>query len=137
MKLVNPEGWPRPSGYSNGVVEGQLLFVSGQVGWDESGAFSPDLVEQIRRALQNVRAIVESAGATPERIARLTWYVTDRQAYKARRAEIGAAYREIIGRHFPAMSVVEVSGLIEDQAQVEIEATVTFGPSRGGVVRPN
>ncbi len=131
MKFVNPEGWPRPSGYSNGVVEGQLLFISGQVGWDEAGAFSPDLIEQIHRALQNVRAIVQAAGARPEQIARLTWYVTDRQAYKARRAEIGAAYREIIGRHFPAMSIVEVSGLIEDEAQVEIEATVVLAPIEG------
>ncbi|HWY15693.1 MAG TPA: RidA family protein [Rhizomicrobium sp.] len=127
MKIVNPEGWPRPSGYSNGVVEGQLLFVSGQVGWDEAGHFSPDFVEQIRRALQNVRTVVEAAGARPDRIVRLTWYVTDRQTYRARRAEIGAAYREIIGRHFPAMSIVQVSGLIEDQAQVEIEATVALG----------
>jgi enamine deaminase RidA (YjgF/YER057c/UK114 family) len=131
MKFVNPEGWPRPSGYSNGVVEGQLLFISGQVGWDEAGTFSPDLIEQIHRALQNVRAIVQAAGARPEQIARLTWYVTDRQAYKARRAEIGAAYREIIGRHFPAMSIVEVSGLIEDEAQVEIEATVVLAPIEG------
>src|SRR6266567_94453 len=107
MKIINPEGWTRPSGYSNGVVEGQLLFLSGQVGWDESGSFSADLVEQIRGALQNVRAVVEAAGARPEQIVRLTWYVTDRQAYKSRRAEIGAAYRDIIGRHFPAMSIVE------------------------------
>jgi enamine deaminase RidA (YjgF/YER057c/UK114 family) len=127
MKLVNPEGWPRPSGYSNGVVEGQLLFISGQVGWDEASAFSLDLVEQIRSALLNVRKVVEAAGARPDRIVRLTWYVTDRHSYKARRAEIGAAYREIIGRHFPAMSIVEVSGLIEDEAQVEIEATVVLG----------
>jgi enamine deaminase RidA (YjgF/YER057c/UK114 family) len=84
------------------------------------------LVEQIRGALQNVLAVVEAAGARPEQIVRLTWYVTDRQSYKARRAEIGAAYRDIIGRHFPAMSIVEVCGLIEDQAQVEIEATVVL-----------
>jgi enamine deaminase RidA (YjgF/YER057c/UK114 family) len=126
MKIINPEGWPRPSGYSNGVVEGQVLFLSGQVGWDESGSFSSDLVEQIRGALQNVRAVVEAAGERPEQIVRLTWYVTERRAYKSRRAEIGAAYRDVIGRHFPAMSIVEVSGLIEDQAQVEIEATIVL-----------
>jgi len=126
MKIVNPPGWKRPSGYSNGVMEGGLLFVSGQVGWDESGAFSPDLLEQVRQALRNVCTVVEAAGAKPERIARLTWYVTDRKAYKARQAEIGAVYREVIGRHFPAMSVVEVSGLVEDDAQVEIEATVAM-----------
>ncbi|HEY2447175.1 MAG TPA: RidA family protein [Rhizomicrobium sp.] len=126
MKLINPAGWPRPSGYSNGVVEGGSLFVSGQVGWDENGSFPSDLVAQIRKALENVRAVIEAAGAKPAQIVRLTWYVTDRQVYKQRRAEIGATYREVIGRHFPAMSVVEVSGLIEDDAKVEIEATVAL-----------
>jgi enamine deaminase RidA (YjgF/YER057c/UK114 family) len=126
MKLVNPPGWKRPSGYSNGVIENDLLFVSGQVGWDETGAFSPDLVAQIRQALRNICTVVDAAGSKPERIVRLTWYVTDRQAYKAQLVAIGAAYREIIGRHFPAMSVVEVSGLVEDAAQVEIEATVAM-----------
>jgi enamine deaminase RidA (YjgF/YER057c/UK114 family) len=126
MKLVNPPGWKRPSGYSNGVIANGFLFVSGQVGWNEAGAFPPDLVEQIRQALRNVCAIIEAAGAKTEGIVRLTWYVTDRKAYKARRTEIGAAYREIIGRHFPGMSVVEVSGLVEDEAQVEIEATVVM-----------
>jgi enamine deaminase RidA (YjgF/YER057c/UK114 family) len=108
------------------VIENGFLFVSGQVGWDETGAFSPDLVAQIRRALLNICAVVEAAGGKPDQIVRLTWYVTDRQAYKAQLAEIGAAYREIIGRHFPAMSVVEVSGLVEDEARVEIEATVAM-----------
>ncbi|HEY6577809.1 MAG TPA: RidA family protein [Rhizomicrobium sp.] len=126
MKLVAPPGWKRPSGYSNGVIENGLLFVSGQVGWDETGAFSPDLVQQIRQALRNICTVVQAAGAKPDQIARLTWYVTDRKAYKSRLAEIGAAYREIIGRHFPAMSVVEVAGLVEDEAQVEIEATVAM-----------
>ena len=126
MKLVNPDGWKRPSGYSNGVIENVFLFVSGQVGWDETGVFAADFVAQIRQALRNVCAVIEAAGAKPERIVRLTWYVTDRQAYKSRLAEIGAAYREIIGRHFPAMSVVEVSGLVEDDARVEIEATVAI-----------
>jgi enamine deaminase RidA (YjgF/YER057c/UK114 family) len=126
MKLVNPPNWPRPSGYSNGVIENGFLFVSGQVGWDETGAFAPDLVAQVRQALRNICAVIEAAGGMPEQIVRLTWYVTDRQAYKSQLAEIGAAYREIIGRHFPAMSVVEVSGLVEDEAQVEIEATVAM-----------
>ncbi|HEY3776643.1 MAG TPA: RidA family protein [Rhizomicrobium sp.] len=124
MKLVNPSDWPRPSGYSNGVIANGLLFVSGQVGWNEAGVFPANLLDQIRLALRNVCTVIEAAGAKPERIVRLTWYVTDRLAYKARRAEIGAVYREIIGRHFPAMAVVEVSGLVEDDAQVEIEATV-------------
>jgi enamine deaminase RidA (YjgF/YER057c/UK114 family) len=126
MKLVNPPGWKRPSGYSNGVIENGFLFVSGQVGWDETGAFAPDLVAQIRQALLNICAVIEAAGGKPDQIVRLTWYVTDRQAYKTQLAAIGAAYREIIGRHFPAMSVVEVSGLVEDAAQVEIEATVAL-----------
>ncbi|HEX3666449.1 MAG TPA: RidA family protein [Rhizomicrobium sp.] len=126
MKFVNPPDWPRPSGYSNGVIENGFLFVSGQVGWDGTGAFPPDLVAQIRQALRNICAVIEGAGAAPDRIVRLTWYVTDRQAYKAHLAEIGAAYRETIGRHFPAMSVVEVSGLVEAEAQVEIEATVAM-----------
>ncbi|HTT84168.1 MAG TPA: RidA family protein [Rhizomicrobium sp.] len=126
MKPVNPPGWKRPNGYSNGVIENGFLFVSGQVGWDETGAFAPDLVAQIRQALRNIRAIVEAAGTRPQQIVRLTWYVTDRQAYKAHLAEIGTTYRDIIGRYFPAMSVVEVSGLVEDGAQVEIEATVAM-----------
>jgi enamine deaminase RidA (YjgF/YER057c/UK114 family) len=126
MKLVNPPGWKRPSGYSNGVIENGFLFVSGQVGWDETGAFAPGLVAQIRQALLNICAVVDAAGGKPDQIVRLTWYVTDRRAYKAQQGAIGATYREIIGRHFPAMSVVEVSGLVEDEAQVEIEATVAM-----------
>lgn len=126
MKVVNPQKWPRPSGYSNGIIENGFLFVSGQVGWDETGAFPSDLVAQVRQALQNICAVIEAAGASTQRIVRLTWYVTDRNAYKARRGEVGAAYRDIIGRHFPAMSVIEVSGLVEDAAQVEIEATVAI-----------
>jgi len=126
MKLVNPPGWKRPSGYSNGVIENGFLFVSGQVGWDATGAFAPDLVAQVRQALSNICAVIEAAGGKPDQIVRLTWYVTDRRTYKSHLAEIGAAYREIIGRHFPAMSVVEVSGLVEDAAQVEIEATVAI-----------
>jgi enamine deaminase RidA (YjgF/YER057c/UK114 family) len=126
MRIVDPPGWKRPSGYSNGVVENGFLFLSGQVGWNEAGEFSSDCVEQVRQALANICAVIEAAGAKRERIVRLTWFVTDRQAYKSRLAEIGAVYREIIGRHFPAMSVVEVKGLVEDAAQVEIEATVAL-----------
>lgn len=131
MKTVNPTGWKRPSGYSNGVAENGLLFLSGQVGWNEAGEFSTDFVEQVRQALTNVCAVIEAGGAKREQIVRLTWYVIDRQAYKACLAEIGAAYREIIGRHFPAMSVVEVKGLVEDAAQVEIEATVALAETPG------
>ena len=126
MKLVNPPDWKRPSGYSNGVIANGFLFVSGQVGWDEAGVFSDDLVEQIRQALRNILAVIDAAGTKPDRITRLTWYVTNRNAYKAHLTEIGTVYREVIGRHFPAMSVVEVSGLVEDEALVEIEATVAM-----------
>jgi enamine deaminase RidA (YjgF/YER057c/UK114 family) len=126
MRIVNPPGWKRPSGYSNGVVENGFLFLSGQVGWNEAGEFHSDFVEQVRQALANVCAVIEAAGAKREQIVRLTWYVTSRRAYKTRVAEIGEAYREIIGRHFPAMSVVEVKGLVEDAALVEIEATVAL-----------
>lgn len=126
MKGVNPDTWKRPSGYSNGVIENGFLFLSGQVGWNEAGEFSPDFVEQVRQALVNICVVIEAAGTKRERIVRLTWYVTDRKMYKSRLAEIGAVYREIIGRHFPAMSVVEVKGLVEDAALVEIEATVAL-----------
>lgn len=126
MKIVNPPGWKRPSGYSNGVVDNGFLFVSGQVGWNEAGEFSTDFVEQVRQALTNVCTVIEAAGAKREQIVRLTWFVTDRQAYKRRLAEIGAAYRDIIGRHFPAMSVIEAKGLVENAAQVEIEATIAL-----------
>lgn len=126
MKIVNPPQWKRPSGYSNGVIENGFLFLSGQVGWNEAGVFPSDFLDQVRQALQNICAVIEAAGAKREQIVRLTWYVTDRLAYKTRLAEIGAAYREIMGRHFPAMSVVEVKGLVEDAAQVEIEATIAL-----------
>lgn len=126
MTIVEPPAWKRPSGYSNGIVENGFLFVSGQVGWNETGAFSPDFVAQVRQALDNICAVIAAAGARRERIVRLTWYVTDRQVYKTCLAEIGTIYREIIGKHFPAMSVVEVKGLVEDKALVEIEATVAL-----------
>ena len=126
MKIVHPDGWKRPSGYSNGVVQNGFLFLSGQVGWNEAGEFSTDFVQQVRQALANIRAVLVAADAKPEQIVRLTWFVTDRKMYKSRLAETGAAYREIIGRHFPAMSVVEVKGLVEEAAQVEIEATVAL-----------
>lgn len=128
MKPLLPPGWPRPKGYAAGVVaSGTLVFISGQIGWDANERLvGDDLASQVRQALHNVVAILAEAGATPEHLARLTWYVTDRDEYVARRAEIGAAYREIIGRHFPAMAVVEVSRLVEPGALVEIEATAVL-----------
>jgi enamine deaminase RidA (YjgF/YER057c/UK114 family) len=125
METLQPPGWPRPRGYANGIAaDGRLVFVAGQIGWDATGAFpAADLAGQVRQALLNVVAVLAEAGAGPEHIARMTWYVTDRDAYVADPAGIGAAYRDVIGRHFPAMSVVEVSRLVEPDAKVEIEAT--------------
>ena len=128
MKTLLPPGWPRPKGYAAGVAaEGRFVFVSGQVGWDAGGHFvSEDLAAQVERALQNVVAVLAEAGGEPRHIARLTWYVTDKRAYLANQNAIGAAYRAVLGRHFPAMSVVEVSALVEDAALVEIEATAVI-----------
>ena len=125
MRALQPPGWPRPKGYANGIeASGRLVFVAGQIGWDESGAFpSGDLAGQVRQTLSNVLAVLAEAGAGPEHVVRLTWYVTDRDEYLGSLKEIGTAYREVMGRHFPAMAVVAVSGLIEAQAKVEIEAT--------------
>jgi enamine deaminase RidA (YjgF/YER057c/UK114 family) len=125
---VNPDHWPRPSGYSNGVVTANgLLFIAGQIGWNAEGVFPDDFIGQVRQALENIVTVLAAAGGRPDQITRLTWYVTDRQEYKNEVREVGAAYRDIIGRHFPAMAVVEVSGLIEDAARVEIEATAYLG----------
>jgi enamine deaminase RidA (YjgF/YER057c/UK114 family) len=125
MRILQPPGWPRPRGYANGVVaEGRLVFVAGQIGWDESGAVvSDDLVTQLERTLENTLAVLREAGAGPEHVARMTWYVTDKREYLARAREIGAAYRALMGSHYPAMAVVEVKALIEDRAKVEIETT--------------
>ncbi len=128
MKFLRPPDWPRPRGYSAGVAaRGTLVFVSGQIGWDEAGRFaSLDLAEQTRQALRNVVAVLAEAGALPADVTRLTWYVTDKREYLERQAALGVAYREVMGRHFPAMSVVEVSGLLEASAKVEIEATAVI-----------
>jgi enamine deaminase RidA (YjgF/YER057c/UK114 family) len=125
MDTLQPPGWPRPRGYANGIAaDGRLVFVAGQIGWDASGAFpAADMAGQVRQALLNVVAVLAEAGAGPEHIARMTWYVTDRDAYVADPAGIGAAYRDVIGRNFPSMSVVEVTRLVEPDAKVEIEAT--------------
>jgi len=127
MKALQPSGWPRPRGYANGIAapgDGTLVFVAGQIGWDADGSFpSPDLVDQVRVTLENVVAVLREAGGRPEHVTRMTWYVVDREEYLARAAEIGSVYRDVIGRHFPAMSAVEVSALMESEAKVEIEAT--------------
>lgn len=125
MKFINPESLGAPSGYANGVLTeggGRLLFIAGQIGWDQNQRIvSGDLVDQFDRALANVIAVVTEAGGKPEQIARLVIYVTDKSEYRARMREIGERYRTLMGRHFPAMILVEVKGLLEDQAKLEIE----------------
>jgi len=124
VKSINPEGWPQPRGYANAMLaENGVLFIAGQIGWDTQGRLAPDFMGQFRQALANIRTIVETAGGRVEQIARLTWYVTDLEQYRAKGHEIGAAYREVFGKHFPAMTVVEVKSLVEKDALVEIEAT--------------
>ena len=128
MKILQPPGWPRPRGYSNGIAaRGTVVFVGGQIGWNAQGRFeSDDFAAQARQALANVVAVLAEAGGKPEHIARMTWYVTDRREYVAAYQAVGEAYREIIGRHYPAMTAVEVSALVEDRARVEIEATAVI-----------
>jgi enamine deaminase RidA (YjgF/YER057c/UK114 family) len=125
MELLQPPGWPRPRGYSNGVVaSGRQVFVSGMIGWNARGEFErDDFAGQARQALLNVVEVLREAGAGPEHIVRMTWYVVDKREYLAAYKELGAAWRDIIGAHYPAMTAVEVSALIEDRARVEIEVT--------------
>jgi enamine deaminase RidA (YjgF/YER057c/UK114 family) len=124
-QILNPAGWPRPRGYSNGIaVSGRQVYVAGQIGWDAQGRFvSDDLPGQVRQALLNICAVLAEAQAEPEHLVRLTWYVTSREEYHAHLPAIGAAYRAVLGKHFPVMSVVGVTALMEPQAKVEIEAT--------------
>ena len=132
-RTVLPEGWHRPKGYSNAVIaQGRQIYVAGQVGWDSEERFnSDDIAEQAAQALRNVVAVLEAAGARPEHIVRMTWYVTDKAAYIAGLKEIGQAYREIIGRNFPAMTAVEVTALVEDRAKVEVECTAVVAEGSG------
>ncbi len=128
MRVLYPEGWPRPRGYSNGIAaEGRLVFVAGQIGWDESQVFrSDDLVEQVRQSLKNTVTVLAEAGAGPEQVVRMTWYIIDKRDYLDRSKEISAVYRALMGRHYPAMAMVEVSALMEDRAKVEIETTAVL-----------
>jgi enamine deaminase RidA (YjgF/YER057c/UK114 family) len=126
---VNPAEWPRPSGYANAMVaNGRVIALAGQIGWNPQTRrlVSDDFVAQVRQALKNIIQVLQAAGAGPQEIVRLTWFITDKQAYVSRRQEVGAAYREVMGKHFPAMSVVVVSALVEDRAKVEIEATAVL-----------
>jgi enamine deaminase RidA (YjgF/YER057c/UK114 family) len=127
-EVLQPAGWPRPKGYANGVVaRGRQVFLAGQIGWDEQGRF-PDstLAGQVRQALRNIVVLLAEAGAGPGHLVRLTWYITSRDEYHAEIAAIGAAYREVLGKNFPPMSVVQVAALVEPLAKVEIEATAVI-----------
>jgi enamine deaminase RidA (YjgF/YER057c/UK114 family) len=128
FEILQPQGWPRPRGYSNGIsAQGRQIYISGQIGWDTEGRFaSKQLGGQVRKALENIVAVLTEAGAKPEHIVRLTWYVTSRDEYHAELRDIGAAYREVMGKHFPVMSVVQVVALMEAEAKVEIEATAVL-----------
>ncbi len=128
MQVLLPPGWPRPRGYANGVAAtGRLVFVAGMIGWDAQGRFHSDtLAGQVRQALQNIVDVLAVAGAKPEHIVRMTWYVTSKREYLAAYPEIGLAFRELIGSFNAAMSAVEVSALMEDQAKVEIEVTAVI-----------
>jgi enamine deaminase RidA (YjgF/YER057c/UK114 family) len=128
MKILQPSSWTRPRGYSNGVAaKGQIIFVSGMIGWDAGcNIVSNDFVGQTRQALKNIAEVLAEGNAKPEHITRMTWYVVDKKEYLAASKEIGAAYREIMGNHYPAMTAVQVGSLIEDKALVEIEVTAVI-----------
>ena len=123
--VLLPASWPRPSGYSNGIAaRGRQIFLAGQIGWDSAGRYhSSQLAQQVKQALENIVILLAEAGAGPEHLVRLTWYITSRAEYLHEIREIGAVYREVLGKNFPVMSVVQVAGLVEELAKVEIEAT--------------
>ncbi len=127
MRILQPEGWPRPKGYANGVAaEGRMVFVAGQVGWDAEGRFPDGFAAQFRQTLENTVAVLTEGGAKPSDVARMTWYVTDRDAYEREKREVGRAYRDVMGEHYPAMAVVQVVALMEPDAMVEIETTAVI-----------
>ena len=132
MDVLQPPGWPRPRGYANGIAaRGRHVFVSGMIGWNAAGRFeSDDFAAQARQALENVVAVLREGGASPRHIARMTWYVVDKHEYLAAGKALGAAYREVIGDYYPAMTAVQVAALIEDRARVEIEVTAVV-PDEG------
>ena len=126
--LLQPEGWVPPKGYANGVAaRGTMVFTGGQIGWNAQQQFeSDDFIAQTKQTLLNVRAVLEAGGAGPEHLVRLTWYVTDRNEYNSRLKELGVVYREVLGKNFPAMACVQVAGLMEERAKIEIEATAVI-----------
>ena len=127
MKLLQPAGWPRPKGYANGIAtRGEQVFLAGIVGWDTQGVFPSGLVAQFRQCLENIIAILAEAHARPEHVVRMTWYITSRTDYVANSKEIGAVYRELMGKHFPVMAVVQVVALMEADAEIEIEVTAVI-----------
>ena len=139
MTILQPPGWAKPRGFANGVAaSGRLVFVAGQIGWNAAQQFeSDDFVEQCAQALRNIVAVLDAGGAKPAHIARMTWYVTDRAEYLRRGSELGRAYREIIGSHYPAMTAVAVSALMEARAQVEIEVTAVIPDYNNAPLAPS
>jgi enamine deaminase RidA (YjgF/YER057c/UK114 family) len=125
VEAINPKGWPTPKGYSNAVAgRGRMVFVAGQVGWTPEERWeTDDFIGQLRQTLRNTVDILAAAGAGPQHIVRMTWYVLDKREYLARLSEVGAVWREILGRNFPAMALIQVAGLVEDRAKLEIETT--------------
>ncbi|MDO9148983.1 RidA family protein [Hydrogenophaga sp.] len=128
MKILQPPGWATPKGYANGVAaRGTLVFVGGQIGWNGEQVFeSDDFIAQTRQTLLNIHAILACAGAGPEHMVRMTWYIIDRVEYNDRLRELGTVYREVMGKNFPAMTCVEVSALVEERAKIEIEVTAVL-----------
>ncbi len=129
MRTLQPQGWPRPRGYANGIeAEGRMIFVAGQIGWDEKGEFKTStFAGQFRQALSNTLAVLKEASAGPEHVTRMTWFITSREEYAASLAELGAAWKDLMGRNYPAMSVIIVAGLVEPAAKIEIETTAVVG----------
>ena len=128
MKILQPPGWARAKGFSNGIsCSGRLVFIAGQVGWSGQGVWEArDFAGQFRQAVKNIISVLHEAGGKPEHIVRLTWYVLDKKEYLGALGDVGAAYRELMGKHYPTMAVVQVGGLVEDQARLEIEATAVI-----------
>ena len=126
-RILLPEGWPRPKGYAHGIAaKGTTIFLGGQIGWDEKGIFASGFVGQVRQALENIVRLLKEAGATPQAVVRINWFVTDLAAYNGNLKEIGKTYRDVFGTHYPAMTLVRVAGLVEPDALVEIEATAVI-----------
>ena len=130
MRILQPPGWARAKGFSNGIAtDGRLVFIAGQIGWTGQGEWKEkSFAGQFRQAMKNILEVLAQAGGEPGHIVRLTWYVLDKQEYLGALKEVGAAYRELMGRHYPTMAVVQVSGLMEDEARLEIEATAVITP---------